>query len=369
MDILAKYVEIILKGKNRGFFERILRQNIEAFLSHELISYDRLVLGGGRVVIENPSRMPELHKVLGIDFYSPVATFKYDIDAVEKFLMTELSDRIKSAKSFRITAKRADKSFRISSMELQKRLGALVHDRFGIPVSLKNPELEIFVEVAGGKIWVYTDAYKGFGGLPVGSSGKLVSLLSGGIDSPVASFLMMRRGVELILLHIEIEGEDLSVVHDIHKKLSEYARGREPELIVIKRKDIWPIEPQKLREWGLERFTCVVCKHYMLKAAEKIALERGALGIVTGDSVGQVASQTLDNLFAYRKDIKIPVYSPLIGFNKMETVEWAREIGTYEISIRHKEMPQCAPKRPVTRVTPDKFDEIMRQIEAYSSRP
>ncbi len=363
MDILAKYVEIILKGKNRGFFERILRQNIEAFLAHELISYDRLILSGGRVLIENASRLPELHKVMGIDFYSPVATFGYDLEAVENYLRSELADRLRGAKSFRITAKRSDRSFPLTSMDLQKRLGALVHDEFGVPVNLKHPEIEIFVEVANGRIWVYTDAYRGFGGLPVGSSGKLVALLSGGIDSPVASFLMMRRGAELILLHIEIEGEDISVVHRIHEKLSEYARGREPELIILKRQEIWPIEPSMLREWGLERYTCVVCKHYMLKAAEKIAFDYGADGIVTGDSLGQVASQTLENLRAYRRGIELPIYSPLIGFNKTETIEWARRIGTYDISISHKEMPQCAPKRPVTRVSPDKFDEILRRIE------
>ncbi len=363
MDILAKYVEIVLKGKNRKAFERILRQNIEAYLAHELISYDELRVGGGRVIIRNASKMPDLSKVMGIDFYSPVRTFGYNLDDVEAYILSELGDRLRAAKSFRITAKRSDKSFPVPSMEIQKRLGAAVQRVYGTPVSLKEPELEIFVEVAGGRMWVFTDSHRGFGGLPIGSSGKLVALLSGGIDSPVASFLMMRRGAELTLLHIEIEGEDVEVVRRIWRKLSEFARGREPELIILKRKDIWPIEPNCVRDMGLERYTCVICKHYMLKAAEAIALERGAQGIVTGDNLGQVASQTLENLRAYRYGIQMPIYSPLIGFNKTETIAWARRIGTYEISISHKESPQCAPERPVTRVPLSKFREIIEKIE------
>lgn len=364
MDVLAKYVEIVLKGKNRRVFERILRSNIEAYLSHELISYDGLMVGGGRVVIYNASRMPDLSKVLGIDFYSPVVTFGYDLQAVENYIKTELGERLRKAKSFRITAKRSDKNFPIASMEVQRRLGAAVQAEFGTPVDLKNPEIEIFVEIAGGRIWVFTDAYRGFGGLPVGSSGKLVSLLSGGIDSPVASFLMMRRGAELILLHIEIEGEDIEVVKRIWRKLSEYARGREPQLIILKRSEICPVQPDAVKGMGLERYTCVICKHYMLKAAERIAQEHGAMGIVTGDSVGQVASQTLENLRAYRYGIQLPIYSPLIGFTKNETIQWARRIGTYDISIAHKEIPQCAPERPVTRVSLEKFRQIISELEA-----
>ena len=364
MDVLAKYVEPMLKGGNRRRFERKLLANLRAYLEHNGFNYRKIDIYGGRILIYDIDRFPDLSKVLGISFYSPVKTFGYDLDSVENYIRTELADNLRSVKSFRVTTRRADKSFPLNSIEVQRRLGAVVHNEFGVPVDLKHPELEIFVEIANGRIWVYTDSYRGFGGLPVGTEGTLVALLSGGIDSPVAAFLMMRRGAKLILLHISFHGEDLTVIHELHEKLSEYARGEEPELVIYSREDDFGFDPFKFHSLPFSRYTCLICKHLMLKAAEKLAEERGALGIVTGDTLGQVASQTLANMKAYRSGIELPIYSPLIGMDKVETIAWAQKIGTYEISVKHKDAG-CAPPRPITKASIEEFKKVMESAKDY----
>ena len=197
-------------------------------------------------------------------------------------------------------------------------------------------------------------------GTIVGSSGKLVSLISGGIDSPVATFLMMKRGVLPVLLHFSIADELTEKVRRLRDRLEEFAAGQKIELIVIPREELFQGKLAGLYGTRLEPYICVLCKYLMHKKASEVAERLGALGVITGDNLAQVASQTLKNLHASRRSARLPVYSPLIAYEKTETMALAREIGTYEISISAAE--GCTPPRdPKTGVELARLRKVLRE--------
>ncbi|MDI3502957.1 MAG: tRNA uracil 4-sulfurtransferase, partial [Archaeoglobi archaeon] len=230
-------------------------------------------------------------------------------------------------------------------------------------VNLEEPDVEIFIEIRDDKCYIYDEIIPGIGGLPRGVSGKLVSLFSGGIDSPVAAFLMMKRGCEIIPLYIK-NGFSGDESLKRAKEVAEILRSYQPdfELLVSDVSERFRKLLKYASERGVERYACVLCKRLMYREAERIARECGALGIVTGESIGQVASQTLDNLLVISSATSLPVYRPLIGMDKIEIERIAREIGTFELSSRSTEPCRAVPKKPATKSRIDRIIEIERAL-------
>jgi thiamine biosynthesis protein ThiI len=246
-------------------------------------------------------------------------------------------------------------------MEIERSIGGIIFEKTKTPVNLREPGLNFQVEIGEDSIYIFTRKIKGFSGLPYGSAGKLVSLISAGIDSPVATFLMMKRGVEPILLHFKISESDGQKVKVLKKKLEEYSSGRKIKLYEISRDDIFKGEFDKLYDnRKFHPYICILCKYLMHKKAAEVAAAEKALGLLTGDNLAQVASQTLKNLYAYNTVSGLPVYSPLISFEKEETIRIAREIGTYDISIT-KSTGCTPPKNPKTGVKIERFQKILAE--------
>ena len=357
---IVRYGEISLKGKNRIMFERRLTEDIKRFLTSEGASYSAVTLRRGRIYIRGIDRVPDLRKVMGIYSYSPAREIEKNLDALKEEIIAFIP-RMEGAANFRVSCQRVDKKFYPNSIETERMLGELVFEKTKLPVKLVNPEFNLEVEIGEDFIYIFSGKIKGFGGLPYGTAGRLLSLISSGIDSPVATFMMMKRGVEPVLLHFRITEDDYQKVLSLKKKLEEYTAGREVKLLVVDRGQLFAGKFAAIfNDRRFHRYVCVMCKYLMHKRAGEEARKTESLGLITGDNISQVASQTLGNLQAYRNASDLPVYSPLIAFDKEETVGIAKTIGTYELSIQKADA--CVPpKSPKTKVNPVLFHEILKE--------
>ncbi len=359
-SIIIRYGEISLKGKNRRRFENKLLSDIESYLSVRQIPYQKISLKMGRIYIRGIHELPALEKVFGVYSYSPALEIEKDYELLEQ-KMPDYFGTVARAASFRVTCQRIDKSFPYTSVDIERQLGDILFKATQTPVNLQYPALTFQVEIGEDSIYLFLHKIKGYSGLPYGSAGKLVSLISSGIDSPVATFLMMKRGVEPILLHFKITEEEAEKVRKLKIILEEYTAGRKIQLIEIPRDDIFEGKFEEIYNHGkFHSYICILCKYLMHKKAGEIARAENALGILTGDNLAQVASQTLKNLYAYRTVTGVPVYSPLIAYEKQETIKIARRIGTYDISIT-KAAGCTPPKNPKTGVKFERFQEILSQ--------
>lgn len=351
--IIVRYGEIALKGGKRREFERKLAENIEKALKRKGIG-GRTRIIRGRILVDAPDEAAEvIAKVPGVVSVSPARAMEYG--EVPEYLREALKGL--NPESFKVETQRLDKAFLKTSMEVNREIGAFIVENFGWKVDLDSPELTVGIEIINGRAHVFFEKIRGVGGLPVGTQGKVVALLSGGIDSPVAAFLMLKRGAGLIALHFDQGKNARGVVEKTVSILEDYSP--EPiDLIVenhfeVLKPYVSALAKVKLREW-----TCVLCKVAMLRRAAEIARREGALGIVTGDSLGQVASQTLANLYFETMSVDFSVHRPLLGMDKEEIVAIARRIGTYETFL---EYPYCdCPFRPERVVTEGKLDEFER---------
>jgi thiamine biosynthesis protein ThiI len=228
--------------------------------------------------------------------------------------------------SFSIRARRSNKNFELTSKELEERTGKIVVDKLDKKVDLSNPDLEIFIDIGEKEVFVYTDKVRGIGGLPEGISGKVLVSLSGGLDSPVAAYLIKKRGCSCKYVHFYHDGQSVEKAKELVGKLN-------GKLILVNFKDI---QNEIIKNVKAED-RMIVYRRYMMRILNKIALKEKCLGIVTGDSVGQVASQTLENIGLIHGASDLPVLSPLIGMNKEEIIEIAHKICTFEISIKEGE--------------------------------
>lgn len=357
--VIVRYGEISLKGKNRIQFEKKLKSDIQQFLRTEKMTA-AVRLRRGRIYIRSIDRLPALEKVMGIHSYSPALEIEKSM-AILKERIGDFFPLLSGARSFRVSCHRIDKQFGYDSMEVERILGEIARQTTRVAVNLENPEFNLQVEIGEDFIYIFSEKIKGYGGLPYGTAGKLVSLMSSGIDSPVATFLMMKRGVIPVLLHFKITEADFCKVLQLKEKLEEYTAGEKIELVSVPRSDIFKGRFSELyRDPRYHSYICVLCKHLMHKFAGQVARLHGALGIITGDNISQVASQTLKNLSAYRTVSGLPVYSPLIGFDKEETIRIARKIGTYDISIQRADA--CTPPRtPKTGVNLDIFRQLLNE--------
>ncbi len=361
-SIIVRYGEISLKGKNRHVFENHLKRNIIDFLKFKNINYKEVITLRGRIYIKGISEIPEFKKVFGIYSYSPALEIEKNFELLKQKTLDFLKV-IKNHSSFRVSCQRIDKDFEYNSVEIERLIGEIIFENTNVKVNLKNPEINFNIEIGEKSIFIFFEKIKAYGGMPYSSSGKLVSLISSGIDSPVSTFLMMKRGVEPILLHYKITEEDYKKVLKIKKQLEEFTSGKELKLITIERNEIFKNKFSKLyNDRKYHSYICLLCKYLMHKTAGEVARENNALGIITGDNLAQVATQTLKNLYAYRDASQMPVYSPLISFDKEDTIKIAREIGIYELSIQ-KAKACTPPKNPKTGVDKKTFQTLLKELD------
>ena len=357
--LIVRYGEIALKNKNRRRFEKKLTNDILNVLKKNGFE-SRVKLLWGRILVYTSNEALEIvKKIPGIVSVSVAEEMEYE--CVKPFLLKEL--RKYEPESFRVSTHRVDKSFSKTSMDIDREIGAFVVENFGWKVDLKDPDLIVGIEIIDGKAYVFFEKVKGIGGLPSGSQGRLIALVSSGIDSPVATFMMLKRGVDVIVMHFYQTLREKKLVEEIVRILNEYS-VKDLELISIDHHESMNPIVSALDEIKRVEWTCLICKVNMLKTAEKIAKEKGALGIIMGDSLGQVASQTLTNLYIESSVVDIPIYRPLIGLDKEEIIEVAKKIGTFNVFMKNPNA-MCAfrPNRVVTQGKLEEFKRIMKKLE------
>ncbi len=311
--IVIHYGEIGLKKTNRPFFEKKLVENIRKRGLDARREFGRIVAGYRKGFSKILKTIP------GIAYFAPAEMVEPDMDSIIK----KAKELVKKG-PFRISARRSNKKFRYTSMEINRMVG----DAINLKVDLTHPKTELFIEIGENHAYLYVKKYKGLGGLPVGVTGKLISLVSGGIDSPVASYEMIRRGCEIILLHFYNNTQGLkSKITELAKKLAAY-QGR-IKLIIV---PFLPVQQKVIMHIPAE-IRMIVYRRLMLMIGEKVLKKEGALGFVTGDNAAQVASQTLENLRVIWSATRENIYAPLIGYDKQGIINIAKKIGTYQTSI------------------------------------
>ena len=366
--IIARYGEIGVKSSGvRSQFEKRLVKNIKATFD---CSVDR---NQGRIYIY-PKQFDEgiekLNMVFGVVSYSPAVSTQFTFDKLNETL-TSYVEQLISENVLDINTKFAIKCRRVgthdvSSQEIAAYCGSVVKNVVDAPVDLSNPDLTIFVEVRDDDAYIFHEKIKGPGGLPLGTQGKVVCLISSGIDSPVAAYLMMKRGCEVIALHCNNDPfsgpkvtENFNLLID---RLDEYANGSAIKRRVIDYGEYLTVAKQK----APEKMTCVLCKSGMYRIAEKLAQKLGADAIVDGSSIGQVASQTLPNILATRYGVDIPILSPLIGLDKEEITEIAIKIGTFEISKLDDGGCSAVPRYPLTHAVLEDVKQACKDMDQES---
>ncbi|MDD3190389.1 MAG: tRNA 4-thiouridine(8) synthase ThiI [Candidatus Pacebacteria bacterium] len=368
-SVVVKYEEISLKKGKRAFFERILLENIKKAL--EPLKYENIKKEYGRIVIEfDDTDVSEkdfagfLEKVPGISNFSFVLNADRNMISIREKVLEAIDADNRNGKTFKIQAKRIDKSFGVKSMDMNAEIGEFVMKERGLAVDVKNPDLRIRIDILRERCLIYTGKAKGVGGLPVGSSGKLVSMISGGIDSPVAGFMMAKRGAKVIFAHFQNMAEygENKNCEKIEKLVSQIAKFQgESRLYVV------PFE--KVQEEVLSKAphkqSMLLFKRAMFRIVNEIARREGAKGFVMGDSLSQVASQTLENANVIYDAAEFPVFSPLIGMNKTEIIEIARKIGTFDISS--EPYYDCflykLPKHPETKADLEDIEKMEEKLD------
>ena len=361
MLFLVRYSEIFLKSESiRRRWENRLIRNIRKVLDCKI----RRERGRIWVITDDNRAKDKLKKIFGIVSFSECHHCK--LDELNRFIIDFCKGiGIENARTFAVRVKRVG-THDFTSQQKAAELGAIILRNFPhLKVDLNNPEMIVYVEIRDEDCYVFNEIVKGVGGIPLGVEGKLVSLFSGGIDSPVATWLMMKRGCEIIPVYFDCspftDESTLNRARAVADVLKEY--DPDFELRIIEHGEFLRKVKEILREKKLESYMCIFCKRRMYKIAEMIARDEDAKGIVTGESLGQVASQTLDNLMVLNEACKLPIYRPLIGFDKVEVEELAKKIGTYECSIMPAKECTAVPKRPTTKAKLEKVLEVERVLE------
>ncbi|MBN1262003.1 MAG: tRNA 4-thiouridine(8) synthase ThiI [Anaerolineae bacterium] len=332
---IVHYGELGLKGRNRPQFLKRLAHNIRVAL---------LDLGKVAVRVSRSYLMVEVDEhadpeqvrarlsgIFGIAYFAPTRKVEQDPAQIEQVVLEMAQDVIDENTSFKVQVKRGDKRFPMRSIDAEREWGALIVARTHAPVRLQDPDVTVNVQIYPESTYIFSRRFPGARGLPVGSAGRVVVLLSGGIDSPVAAHMMLKRGAAIDFLHFHM----LRTPDEIHQsKVVALARQvmaphRLPAVV-----HMIPAQPFQMAVLGHEsRVETVVFRRFILKVAEHVARRRRALALVTGDNLGQVASQTLKNLYVTSRAVEMPILRPLVAFDKQEIVELAQNIGTYELSI------------------------------------
>lgn len=352
--VIVRYGEIVLKGANRGFFEDKLVSRIK----NELNNFDaiRVYKKNSLIYVDVEEHnekeiIKKVKKIFGVILITPAQKINVDMDVVKLTALKELQEVAKSAnvRTFKVVTKRANKKFHLKSLEISSEVGGYILENYKkIKVDVHSPDVTIYVEIRE-EAYIYSERIKGYGGLPVGTGGKALLLLSGGIDSPVAGWMIGNRGMQIEALHFHsypfTSERAKEKVIDLAKQLSSYV-GK----IKIYSVNLLPIQKEINEKCRSEEMT-IISRRFMMKIAEKIASKRSIDALVTGENLGQVASQTIQSMSVINESVKIPILRPLVAMNKVDIIDRAKEIGTYETSILPFE--DCCtvflPKRPLTK--------------------
>ncbi|MEK5037890.1 tRNA uracil 4-sulfurtransferase ThiI [Sporosarcina sp. FSL K6-3457] len=353
-ELLIRYGEISLKGRNRNVFVKKLRKNIKEALSDLptvalQAERDRMFLFADdkRDMEEAIIRLPH---IFGIQSFSPVAKCEATLEAIKETALRVIGAGETAGKTFKVEIRRTDKSFPLVTGELQQEIAAHVLQNFPeLIVQMKKPEVLLHVEIRSEGAYLTAKVHKGAAGMPVGSNGHSLLMLSGGIDSPVAGYLMMKRGVSIDAIHFASPPFTSELakkkVMDLAEKLSSF--GAAVRLHIIPFTEI----QQTIVNQVPDNVSMTTTRRLMLQIADQVRAEIGALAIVTGESLGQVASQTLESLTAINAVTTTPILRPLIASDKLDIIEIAQKIGTYDISIQPYE--DCctifSPSNPKTK--------------------
>ncbi len=374
------YGELSLKGKNRGQFEQTLKSRIGKILK----KYDaKFYTDMSKLYIlvndeNNEDVLESMKKIFGINSLTPSIMTESTVKDIKEEVLGIANYAYKNgARNFKVEVRRNNKKFEIGSMDFARELGGhiLVNSEFE-NVKMKNPDLLINVDIRE-KTYIFTEKIRTYGGLPLGATGKGISLISGGIDSPVASFMMAKRGMKINYVTFHsfpfTSKQALEKIKELVEILSIYNdRSRLYSINILKIQ-------QEINTKTNKELATILTRRVMMRLAEKLALENDHMALVTGESLGQVASQTLGGLTCTNSSVKtLPVFRPLIGMDKLEIIDIAKEIGTYEKSIEPYE-DSCvifAPKHPVTNpklalvekeeLKIENYDELIEEI--YNSK-
>jgi tRNA uracil 4-sulfurtransferase len=364
LSVIAHYQEIALKGKNRPWFLNRLVRNLRFALSDLDVPEVRTPMGRLEIVLGTEEAWPEvrdrLGRMFGLANYSLARRVALDLDTIADALVKDLPAG--PVESFRIAVRRADKRFPIQSPDVERVLGRRVQDARGWKVNLSEPALRIGVELLPKDAYYYFGKLPGPGGLPIGTAGRVAALLSGGIDSPVAAWRMMRRGCGTTLIHFHsypfLSRTSQDKARELARVLTRYQFRSHLYLVPFGelQRQITLSVPGPLR--------VVIYRRMMLRIAERIARLRGAHALVTGEVIGQVASQTIENLTAIGEAATLPVFRPLIGMDKEEITAQAQKLGTYQTSIVPDE--DCCtlftPRHPVTSARRDEIATVEQRL-------
>lgn len=359
-EILIRYGELSTKGRNRNAFTGRLRDNIRYAFADlpkmEIITErDRMFIRPKEddTMKEVLSRLPH---IFGIQSFSPVASCSLDLEDIKDTAVRVVQAIEREGKTFKVTVKRSYKPFPLETNELQLLVGSHVLRNFPeIKVQMKKPDIELRVEIRREGAYMTAEVIQGAGGLPIGSNGKSILMLSGGIDSPVAGYQMLKRGVRLDAIHFHsppyTSDRSKEKVMDLAEKLSRF--GASVKLHVIPFTEI----QEEIQKQIPENVSMTTTRRMMLKIADRVREETGALAIITGESLGQVASQTLESLTAINAVTNTPILRPLIAFDKLDIITIAQEIDTYEVSIRPYE-DCCTIFTPASPKTKPKLEKV-----------
>lgn len=367
--ILVKNGELVLKGLNRCSFEDVLIKNMKRHLAP--LGVFKFTKSQSTIMVEPEDADTDLDdaaeclkKVFGIAALSRAAVCEKDMNCIIKTALAYLEDELSGAKTFKVEAKRSDKKFPLKSPEICRETGGAILKKFNhLKVDVHNPEITVTVEIRDNYAFVRGNNIKGAGGMPTGTSGRAAVLISGGIDSPVAAYMMAKRGIELISVHFASppytsELAEMKVL-DLLKKVSAYC-GTITTYIV----PFTEIQ-EAIRDYCPEEYFTLVMRRIMMKISDRIARQQNCLALITGESVGQVASQTIYALGCTDCASTLPVFRPCIGMDKDEIVSISRKIDTFETSIQPYE--DCCtvftPKHPRTKPKLEDVLEAEGKIE------
>ncbi len=362
--ILCHYSEIGLKGKNRRFFEDRLRKNIlEAIKIRCVDSSVSVKRYHGRLVIELKQKGADLDcikealtDVTGLAYFAPAFESKQDLNTLKKDAHALFSDA--NFESFRITARRGSSNIPLKVRTVNDEVGTHIVDTMNKKVNLTQPDANCYVDMFEDKAFVYPERISCQGGLPVGVSGKVIAMLSGGIDSPVAAYLAMKRGATVIFVHFHsvpyTTPASIEKVREMITTLNHFQFRSKLYLV-----ELAPIQKRIMTD-TTPRYRVLLYRRFMFRIAEQIAGKENAHALVTGESLGQVASQTLENMEAVGRVTDMSILRPLIGFDKQEIIDRAQDMDTYDISIQ-PDQDCCSlfvPKRPATKA---RSEQLIKQ--------
>jgi tRNA uracil 4-sulfurtransferase len=384
--ILIRYGEISTKGRNRNKFVDKLRKSVRIALA----PFPKIKIRAERdrmYVLVNGENVQEIIKALknifGIQSFSPAIKVERDIEQMKAAALSLVKNFYTEGKTFKISPKRSDKTFELDTEGINHTFGGHILENIpGIRVNVKNPDINLKIEVLKDTIYMSCENIQGAGGLPVGSSGKAMLMLSGGIDSPVAGYLTMKRGVEIEAVHFYsppfTNERSKEKVIDLAKKLAEIFGSMKLHIVPFTRIQ------ETIRDQIPENYSMTTTRRFMLRITDEIRKKQEALAIITGDNLGQVASQTLESMYAINEVTNTPILRPLLTMDKNDIIKIAKDIDTYDISIRPFEdcctifvpsSPKTKPKREKVQHYESFYDfesliqEAVQETETLTIKP